>query len=231
MASATWQWWYLTFPVWGGILCGSVVNWLAGSIPLGISADMFRLDYWSAQQRRRLWVWGAAIFLLGYVIGIRHYLPEAGTALPMPLLLFYVTLFLLITVIDLEHRRVPNQLVGLGVAVALIAAPMQSPTALWSAVIGGCVGYVSFLAIGLLRRGAMGGGDIKLAGFIGAATGFPFVIVALVVGVLAGGVGAALFLLTGRVRRTGTIAYAPYLSFGAIVALLHGAYLLAAYLR
>ncbi len=57
-------------------------------------------------------------------------------------------------------------------------------------------------------------GDVKLAGVIGALVGFPAVFPALQVGIVFGGVAAGLMLLTRRVGRGGTLAYAPYLVVG-----------------
>ncbi|MEZ4634592.1 MAG: A24 family peptidase [Caldilineaceae bacterium] len=171
---------------------------------------------------------GLLFVYAGWVVGAQ---PEAGLGTPLPLLFFYLALLSLITVIDLEQRRVPNLLVGPAAIVALSAAALQSPQMLLSAIFAGGIGFVGFLLIGLIRPGAMGGGDIKLAGLIGLITGLPYVVAALVIGVLAGGIGAAIFMITGRVKRTGSIAYAPYLCAGAVIVLLHGAQIVAWYLH
>ena len=62
-------------------------------------------------------------------------------------------------------------------------------------------------------------GDVKLAGVIGLTTGLPGAIVAVTVGILAGGVAALAILVLTRFRRGVTMAYAPYLVLGAWVAL------------
>jgi prepilin signal peptidase PulO-like enzyme (type II secretory pathway) len=80
-----------------------------------------------------------------------------------------------------------------------------------------------------MRPGAMGAGDVKLAGLIGIIAGVPNVIVALAIGIIAGGVSALILMASGRVSRTGTLAYAPYLSLGASIALVHGPQILAWY--
>ena len=68
----------------------------------------------------------------------------------------------------------------------------------------------------------MGMGDVKLAGVIGLATGFNGVIGALLIGILAGGLAAAVILIRKRTARGQTIAYAPYLVLGAWAALYYG---------
>jgi len=68
----------------------------------------------------------------------------------------------------------------------------------------------------------LGGGDVKLAAFIGLITGFPLVIEALVLGTLIGGVVSLVLLIT-RVRgRRDAIPYGPFLIAGAVITLLWG---------
>lgn len=208
-----------------GLLCGGVVNWLADVLPqLGNHTR-------SVQARRGRWwlvmLLCVGIFLyVGKVSGLILTRVHPASSL---LLCFYLTLFLLIATIDLEHRRVLNVVLAPAVAGALILAALQSPLALGAALLSGLGGFVIFLAVNLLRPGAIGAGDVKLAGTIGVIAGFPQVIVALAIGMIAGGVGAAILMAGGRVSRKGTLAYAPYLSLGASIALLHGPQILAWY--
>ena len=62
-------------------------------------------------------------------------------------------------------------------------------------------------------------GDIKLAAVIGALVGFPAVVTALGLGILIGGLAAGLLLVTRRIGRNGTLAYAPYLISGVALVL------------
>jgi len=83
---------------------------------------------------------------------------------------------------------------------------------------GAAFGAVSFGLLGLIGRGALGAGDVKLAIAIGAALGLPAAIWGLVLGILAGGLGAVLLLATGSATRKDKMAYGPYLAAGAWVA-------------
>jgi len=68
---------------------------------------------------------------------------------------------------------------------------------------------------------AFGFGDVTLAGVIGLAVGFPGIVVALTLGVLAGGVfslGYLLFMIArGRYVAFTPIPYIPFLVLGALV--------------
>ncbi|TDE84925.1 A24 family peptidase [Deinococcus sp. S9] len=73
---------------------------------------------------------------------------------------------------------------------------------------------------------AMGFGDVKLAAVIGAFLGWERLLVAVVVAVFA---GAVLGLLQVALRRENRVKFGPYLALGAVVALLWGGEIVAAY--
>ena len=74
-----------------------------------------------------------------------------------------------------------------------------------AALLGGAVGLIFFaMAYGLAAvlypgKIGLGMGDVTLATFIGLAVGFPSALVAVVLGVLLGGLFSALLLVTRRV--------------------------------
>lgn len=143
----------------------------------------------------------------------------------------YASLFMLIAVIDLEHRLVLNGILLPSSILALIASWLAAGPPLLNAFIGCTVGFGLFAVLAAAWPGAMGGGDVKLAGLIGLIAGFPEVLVALTCGIMAGGVAAA-FLLATRVNgRRSYIPYAPFLVFGAWIGLLYGSDILAWYIR
>ena len=102
--------------------------------------------------------------------------------------------------------------------------PGVGPGFVLSALLGGAAGFVLMLLPYLLTRGrGMGYGDVKLAAFIGLMSGFPLVVVALLVGIIMGGI-VAVFLLVSRLvkSRKAAIPYGPFLAVGAMVALIWG---------
>ena len=82
----------------------------------------------------------------------------------------------------------------------------------------------------IASRGGMGFGDIKMATLIGLVTGFPLVLVAILLAVVLGGLVAVVLLLLKLRGRKQAIPFAPFLSLGAIVALFHGTSLVDWYL-
>jgi len=143
-----------------------------------------------------------------------------GPSLRLGLVSLYMVIFALIFVIDLEHRLVLNRVVSGGAALALAGSLLWGRPPLAQALLGGVSGFVLFLLIALARPGGMGMGDVKLAGLIGLVVGFPGVFVALFIGIVVGGIGALVLLLSRRARRSSYLPYAPFLVTGALVALL-----------
>jgi prepilin signal peptidase PulO-like enzyme (type II secretory pathway) len=154
--------------------------------------------------------------------------------------LAYCSLLLLIATIDLEHRLVPDVLILAGLILALgfhllslLPLPLlrtaefrhllgEGAPGLAMAITGAAVGGGLFLLLALARRNALGVGDVKLALLIGMLTGFPWVLQALVLGIVLGGVAAALLLLFRLKGPNHYIPYAPYLAAGAMATLLCG---------
>jgi leader peptidase (prepilin peptidase) / N-methyltransferase len=132
----------------------------------------------------------------------------------------YAAFLLAVLVIDLEHRRVLNVMVAPAAVVALLLSFLPGGPTPVQALIGGALGFGVFFLLALIGRGAMGLGDVKLAGVIGLMTGYPLVVAALALGIVLGGIAAIALLVTRRAGRKGTMAYAPYLALGTIIVLL-----------
>ena len=135
---------------------------------------------------------------------------------------FYACVFLLIVVIDLEHHLILNVVVVPAIVVALAASVLIGKPTLLSAVIGGAVGFGFFGVVALVGRGAMGAGDVKLAAFLGAATGFPNIVTALIFGVFAGGLVALILVISGVKTMKSYIPYGPFLVFGGALVIFFG---------
>ncbi len=129
--------------------------------------------------------------------------------------------FLLVAIIDLRYRRVLDVMIYPAAIVALLLH-VVSPGGNWrAALVGGVLGLSLFLVTALIRPGSLGGGDIKLATLIGLMVGFPEVLWALMVGIVAGGITALLLVISPRWELESQIPYAPFLCLGAVIALLY----------
>lgn len=149
-----------------------------------------------------------------------------GPGAQLGVTLFYFCLFIVIGVIDLEHKLILNKIVYPTAVVALLIDAFLSPQniigGLVNGIIGAAIGFFFLLIVAILSRGGMGFGDVKMAGLIGLAVGFPQTIVALLLGILAGGLVAAGLLVSGVKKRKEGIPFGPFLSLGTIAALIWG---------
>jgi leader peptidase (prepilin peptidase)/N-methyltransferase len=85
---------------------------------------------------------------------------------------------------------------------------------------GALAGGVLFLPAIFTGGVGMGMGDVKLAAFVGLALGFAYTVPALLFMALGGGAVAVVLLVTGLRKRKEPIPYAPFISGGALAALL-----------
>lgn len=125
----------------------------------------------------------------------------------------------LLAVIDFESRLLPNRIIGPAAAGVLAFRTGFYPERLAECLIAGLGAALLFLLPALFRRGAMGMGDVKLAGLLGLALGGD-VLVALTIGSLASLPAALVLLFRGSALRGATIPFGPFLASGAAVTLL-----------
>lgn len=133
-----------------------------------------------------------------------------------------------LSVIDWNHRIVPNRIVLPAAAIALVTHTVIDPSLEWL-VAALCASGFLFLAVLAYPKG-LGMGDVKLALLLGAVLGSS-VSVALMVGMFAALIPAAvLFARHGAAARKMGVPFVPFLAFGAIVGLFLGDAVLDAYL-
>jgi leader peptidase (prepilin peptidase)/N-methyltransferase len=135
-----------------------------------------------------------------------------------------------ITVIDLRHQIIPDAITLPGVVAGFVAS-LATDRISWIESVGGIVlGGGLFMAVIVLSRGGMGGGDLKLGAMLGAFLGWQALLVALFVAVMLGGMSAVALLASGRLARKDAIPFGPFLAIGGAVALFWGQAMLAWYL-
>lgn len=144
-----------------------------------------------------------------------------------------LALLLALSIIDIQVQRLPRQIVLWGVVVAaswiLIARLASGAFDPIGAAVGALLYWVVLRGVGLVaavmgRPEGMGGGDIRLALFIGLVVGaldLPSVGVAFGAAVSMGGLVALAMLLRGAKRSDG-LPFGPMMSAGAAIALLWG---------
>jgi leader peptidase (prepilin peptidase) / N-methyltransferase len=145
--------------------------------------------------------------------------------------LLLVAVLVPITLIDLDHRIIPNLITGPAAIAALVAIAALDSDFLVEALIAAVAGGGFFFIAAVLYPRGMGMGDVKLAGMLGLYLGravAPAILIALVTGVV---VGAAIIARKGATEgRKTAVPFGPFLALGGIVAFFVGNEMVDAYL-
>jgi leader peptidase (prepilin peptidase)/N-methyltransferase len=142
--------------------------------------------------------------------------------------------------IDLDTETLPNSLTQSGLLLGIFYQAIQSTTTrelahhLIQSTIGLVVGLWSLSLLGLvmsllLGKEAMGGGDPKLLGMIGAWLGWQQVLITTLIASAAGLLLAGISKLLGKSLQK--IRFGPFLTLGGLGALFWGQYLTEQYLQ
>jgi leader peptidase (prepilin peptidase)/N-methyltransferase len=159
----------------------------------------------------------ATALLCGLVVLVKGVNAEALLGVVMVMLLVPVTL------IDLDHRIIPNRLMLIGAILAPALVLLTAPDVLVEHLLAAVAAGGFFLVAVLAYPRGMGMGDVKLAFVLGLFLGRdvgPALFVALFAGTL---VGAAVIARKGATEgRKTAVPFGPFLALGALVALFAG---------
>jgi leader peptidase (prepilin peptidase)/N-methyltransferase len=139
---------------------------------------------------------------------------------------FFWTLVVL-TVIDLEYKLLPNKIVipafVVGwVALAAVAAVEGDLSRLIDAAVGAAVFGGFLFTVAFIAPAGMGFGDVKLAfvlgTFLGFAGGIGYTLVGMFLSFMLGGLSGIALLLRGGNRKT-QVPFGPFLAAGTVLAI------------
>jgi prepilin signal peptidase PulO-like enzyme (type II secretory pathway) len=240
-----------------GFLLGVVVNLLADSLPHYRQPKGFHCVACSAKKPPL--AWSGVIALLtgnrrcpycGKVQELRAPLVEIALAVGAYLIynanskwtvfipgIVVLFIFLLIIVIDIEHRLILHIVSGTSALIVVLLSFLNPDREFQETIIGGLAGFFGFLLLyflgqlfalvmGRLRGSqidevAFGFGDVTLAGVIGLTVGWPGVIVALILGIFLAGIFSFLYIFVRMVVRRYSpfmpIPYGPFMIIGCLM--------------
>lgn len=134
----------------------------------------------------------------------------------------FVFVLAVITLTDLEHRIIPNVVLGPAALVAIVLVLVGEPGELTEALIAAAAAGGALLLVSLAHPRGMGMGDVKLAFVMGLYLGRA-VAPALLVGFAAGAAyGVFLIARHGAGARKRAVPFGPFLALGGVVALFAG---------
>lgn len=158
-----------------------------------------------------------------------------GFTVLTPIYFLVIGGLILATFVDLDHLIIPDRVSIGGMLAGLIcsaAFPVLHDStrvidAVFLSLIGLVVGAGSLWLVAVLgkmafRKDAMGLGDVKLLGAIGAFMGWEGVLFTIMLSSLAGSLMGLFFIFTGRHEWQSRIPYGPYLALAAVIWILWG---------
>ena len=165
-----------------------------------------------------------------------------GLTLEFLLALAFIAVLLPISVIDARLYIIPNVIIatGLILGVILVCAIAYQRADIWyllTRIIGAVAGgmalwLIAVIGSAILRKTAMGGGDIKLMALIGLFLGaWPQLVMVIAFSALSGAIVGSALILSGRKSRQSPIPYGPFLAGAAVLVFLWGDKLWDMYLR
>lgn len=162
---------------------------------------------------------GAALFVASYLA----FDEQLGAGL---LGGFFATVFLTLTITDLERRLLPNRIVYPSIVIAAALSWGWPDTSVVQILAGGGVAIAIAAALLIISlpfgANAFGFGDVKMIVLIGFVVGVPPVLVGIVIGTLAAGIVAGFLLITRLRGRKDYIPHGPFLALGATIAMFWG---------
>jgi leader peptidase (prepilin peptidase)/N-methyltransferase len=239
-----------------GLLIGSFLNVCVYRLPLGLSL-VYPPSHCPACQRRLSWYENIPILswvaLRGkcrtcrHPISIVYPLVEVTTAAifaigywwygPTPLLairLLFACAMIVLFMIDLEHRILPNRITIPGIVAGFVFSLFSEPG--WvSSLLGIAVGGGSLLAVSeayyrVRHEEGLGMGDVKMLAMIGAFLGWQLALLTLVLSSILGSVVGVSILILRKESLKYALPFGTFLAVAALVASLAGDALIAWYL-
>ncbi len=180
-----------------GVLAGAGARWVLGRLRRGVRVP-------------RPWCEIAVGVTWAAIAGV-----WAGGALPtrwVPVLLGLAWLGVAAGAVDLRHHRLPDALTLPALPIALLLLVPLGSGAVGRASLGAVVAAGAHAVVHLVAPHAMGGGDVKLAGPLGAvlaAVSWPALALGAVLAAVLTGVVAVAGIVTGRLRAGASLPHGP----------------------
>ena len=164
----------------------------------------------------------------GLLFGAAAY--EFGASLALLSALVFILALISLAVIDLEHRLLPNVIVGPAALAGLVLSILADPAGWWIYPLSAIAVAGALLGLALIYPSGMGMGDVKMGGMLGAFLG-PYAALAVFLGALIGAVTGGLLMAAGKMRRRSAMPFGVFMALGGIISLFVGPELWSLYMN
>lgn len=129
----------------------------------------------------------------------------------------FFILFYLGVLWDFRQQIIPDWIPMTGMLAGTVLSIWLLGWSWWMPLLGIVIAGGLMLAIAYVRYGKIGGGDVKLAGMMGAFLGHQLALTSLLTGAIVGFILGAILIGTGRLEKNATVPFAPFLFVGSII--------------
>ncbi len=233
-----------------GLVIGSFLNVVIYRLPLG---TMLKSSRSACPECGIQLKWYHNIPLISYIfllakcafcnktISFRYPLVEVSNAIFY--LYFYLTfdfsfnflifsilssMLLVIIFIDYDHQIIPDSITLPGMVLGLAASLLPEGIGIVDSLIGllaggGSLYFVALLGDWLFKKESMGGGDIKMAGMLGAFVGWQKVLLIFLSSAVIGlFISIIILFISEKFRKERVIPFGPFLAIAAFLAIIYG---------
>jgi len=150
--------------------------------------------------------------ILTAVFFLRVFL-ENGLSLETAIGCIFLSVLTVAAVSDMEKGIIPDLITCPGIIAGLFLSYFT--IGIKSSLMGALAFSGLYILAAVISRGGMGGGDIKLAGLIGAFTGIQGALLVFAISALLGGIWALFLLLRRKAGPETEISFGPFLALAA----------------
>ncbi len=157
-----------------------------------------------------------------------------GASWALPPALFFASAMIVVTLVDWDHRIIPDVITLPGIALGILAS-FLTPVTLIGALAGAALGYALLWGLGrgyqrLTGVEGMGGGDVKLAAMLGAFLGWQGLLMTIFLASLSGSIAGLALIARGRGSRRTALPFGTFLAPVGVLVYIWGPGLLGWYL-
>jgi leader peptidase (prepilin peptidase)/N-methyltransferase len=154
---------------------------------------------------------------------------EFGLSLDLLSALALILALIVLAETDLEHRLLPNAIVGPAALVGFTLSVLESPERWWVYLVSALAVAGGLFALAFAYPGGMGMGDVKMGGMLSAFLG-PYAALAVFLGALCGAITGGLLMAAGKMQRRHALPFGVFMALGGLVTLFVGPELWGLYL-
>jgi leader peptidase (prepilin peptidase)/N-methyltransferase len=165
-----------------------------------------------------------------YFLTFQFLILNAVPLLSIEFLYYFITISMLIIIFftDAKYRIIPNKILYPATCLSLLFLSLFQRGLIVNSLLSAFGSFIFFLLISfvfylLTKKQSMGGGDLKLAFFLGLFLGFPNIIFALYLAFLTGALYSIILIIWKKKSfLKDTVALGPFLVLGSLISLFYG---------